>query len=133
MRHNPHGPAGCGFVLYEMDQYCNDGKGDLIDHGQHYLGYNISNNQAEYQGLIDGLECIADNYSCDGLYIRGDSEIVINQVKGVYAVRSPNIIPYYNDLMCELGNLEIEFYSAQHIPRHENCEADELANRAIDE
>ena len=130
-RHNPSGPAGCGFVLYEMDSH--GAKSDMIDEGKEYLGYNISNNQAEYQGLINGLKCIADYYSCHGLYIRGDSEIVINQINQDYAVRSPNIIPYYNEAVDELDSLEIEFYKAQHIPRNKNWEADELANRAIDE
>ena len=132
-RHNPHGPAGCGWVLIEMDEfgaeeYCN------IATGNEYLGYNVSNNQAEYQGLINGLQYIQDYISCNKVYVRGDSEIIINQMLGDYKVNSRNIRPYFNEakeIESQLQYEGMEIYY-RHISRAKNWEADELANRAID-
>lgn len=95
------GPAGCGWVLYDMDyddvslfllllQQLTFAKikvltiaSKRIASGNKYLGYNISNNQAEYQGLIDGLDYINEyGIECYEIYIRGDSLIVINQMEG---------------------------------------------------
>ena len=127
-RHNPQGPAGCGWVLYEMDSH--GGDADWIAEEGYYLGYDVSNNQAEYQGLINGLRYIRNNFSCSGLYIRGDSEIVIRQLDGEYQVHSPNIRPYYDEAM-ELLNCIGCSFSFRHIARERNWEADQLANDAI--
>lgn len=106
---------------------------DYILDGNEYLGYNVSNNQAEYQGLYRALEDIYDrDISCHGLYIRGDSQIVINQLDGFYQVRSDNIIGYYNDVQNMLGMLDYNFVKFTHIDRSRNWIADELANEAID-
>ncbi len=129
-RNNPHGPAGCGWVMYEMDDYGADG--DFIASGKDYLGYNISNNQAEYEGLYKALDFMLNwNISCHGLYIRGDSQIVINQLSGFYQVRSGNIIDYFNDVNNTLDAIDHNFVRFTHIDRSRNDHADELANEAI--
>lgn len=128
-RNNPRGPAGCGWVLYAMNRHGADGSWIAED----FLGYNVSNNQAEYQGLINGLAYIYDNISFNGLYIRGDSEIIIRQLEGEYQVRSPNIVPYYNEAMELLDYMPCQFYTFRHISRERNWEADQLANNAIDD
>ena len=128
-RRNPFGPAGCGWVMYEMDY---DGAIiGFIAEGNRYLGYNVSNNQAEYEGLYYALAYLYDNcIECDRLYIRGDSQVVINQLDGYYQVRSPNIIDYYNSVQQFLTAYSFVKYT--HIDRSWNIEADELANDAID-
>jgi ribonuclease HI len=130
-RSNPHGPAGCGWVLYSMDH---NGADDFkIDSGRKYLGYNVSNNQAEYEGLTEGLKYMYENdISCNGLYIRGDAEIVVLQMEGEYQVRSHNIIPYYKEAQDYLGCVDKNFWQIKHISRGNNWEADELANDAIE-
>ena len=130
-RNNPRGPAGYGWVLYEMDEY--GANGDFIAEDSGYLGYNISNNQAEYEGLTQGLVYIRDNVECDGIYIRGDAEIVIRQMDGQYAVRSQNIIPYYKEAMDVLNEIDCRYYSFRHVKRSANWQADQLANDAIDD
>lgn len=130
-RNNPSGPAGCGWVLYEMDQ-CG-AEVSRIDEERVYLGYGVSNNQAEYEGLVTGLEYIRDNIDCDRLYIRGDSEIVIRQMEGEYQVRSPNIQPYYENAKDALNGINCCYYTFKHISRDRNSEADQLANDAIAE
>ena len=130
-RRNPRGPAGCGWVLREMDDHGTDHR--QLAWGYQYLGHNVSCNQAEYSGLELGLDFLNDNcYSCHGLYIRGDSEIVINQLEGVYEVRSNNIIPYYNDVMQSIRGVDSNFIKYTHIPRSKNWQADRFANIAID-
>ena len=98
------------------------------------MGFNVSNNQAEYQGLIDGLFYMSDNYvTCNGLYIRGDAEIVIRQMEGRYNVNSPNIINYYNEAQNELDDVDYNYVYFRHISRDKNWKADQLANQAIQE
>ena len=46
----------------------------------------VSNNSAEYEALIIGLE-IAINMGLDTLSIYGDSQLVINQLMGTYMVK----------------------------------------------
>lgn len=134
-RHNPHGPAGCGWVLIEMDEYGAEENYNIAT-GKDYLGYDVSNNQAEYQGLINGLRYIQEYVSCNKVYVRGDSEIVIKQMLGEYNVNSHNIRPYYNEAkdienyLAGQDGMEIYY---RHISRAKNWEADELANRAIDD
>ena len=130
-RNNPHGPAGCGWHLCEMDD--NGGESDFVDEGSHYLGYDVSNNQSEYQGLIEGLNYMIYNYiQCEALYIRGDSEIVINQINGDYEVRSSRIWPCYEEAMERLNQVDCGWYRISHVPRGRNYRADQLANEAID-
>ena len=131
-RNNPRGPAGCGWVIYNMDD---DGADDYeVARGQKYLGYEISNNQAEYEGLEDALTYIIENgISCYGLYVRGDSEIVLNQLNGIYQVRSNNIIDYYYAVVNKVSEVDKTFVKYTHVNRSRNYEADELANDAINE
>ena len=129
-KNNPRGPAGCGWALHEMD--CNGADANCVASGQVYLGYNVSNNQAEYEGLSNALRYIVDqNISCHGLYIRGDSQIVINQLEGIYQVRSHNIIDYYGTAMSLINDVDKTFVKFTHIDRSRNQRADQLANDAI--
>jgi ribonuclease HI len=131
-RNNPRGPAGCGWELLEMDH--NGADSHRIAKGQKYLGYNVSNNQAEYEGLEAALAYMNEyEISCNGLYIRGDAQIVINQLDGFYQVRSQNIIGHYKAVVSELRRLDKKFVKYTHIDRSRNSDADGLANDAIDD
>jgi ribonuclease HI len=131
-KNNPRGPAGCGWVLYEMDDHGTDY--NKLASGQKYLGYSVSNNQAEYRGLDAALDYLdRESISCHGLFIRGDSEIVLKQLEGIYKVRSDNIIGYYNNVINSLDYVDKTFVKYTHIDRSRNSEADQNANDAIDE
>ncbi|XP_019155161.1 PREDICTED: uncharacterized protein LOC109152033 [Ipomoea nil] len=83
-----------------------------------------SNNVAEYQALILGLEIAADMKQ-RRVNIYGDSKLIINQVLGVYEVKKPELIPYNSyakTLLHWLGDATME-----HIPRKHNKQADALA------
>ncbi|XP_060183015.1 uncharacterized protein LOC132612963 [Lycium barbarum] len=87
----------------------------------------FSNNVAEYQALILGLEMAVDMKQLQ-LQVFGDSELVINQLLGTYEVKKPELRPYHHyaqKLIGWLGNVTL-----QHVPRKENKKADALATLA---
>jgi len=57
-----------------------------------------TNNQAEYQALIKGLELLKEVHA-DTVEIFGDSLLVINQLAGSYECRSKVLIMYYERSM----------------------------------
>ena len=118
---NP-GAAACGAVLYHNDIE--------IWAGSKFLGYNETNNYAEYMGLIIGLEK-AIELNIRELAVEGDSLVVIKQMNGQYKVRSSNMIELNRVAM----NLKTKFdnISFTHIYRENNKRADELCNNAIDD
>ncbi|MFA6250602.1 MAG: ribonuclease HI family protein [Candidatus Shapirobacteria bacterium] len=124
-RGNP-GIAGYGFVLK------ND-TGDILYQGKKFLGVK-TNNEAEYLGLIAALAYLTDHlsaYSPASLNIFSDSELLINQLRGRYKVKAPNLKPLFaaaSDLIRHLS-LPVSYRS---IPRSQNCLADSLANQAMD-
>jgi ribonuclease HI len=112
---NP-GPSGSGSVLYE--------DGVEIWSDSFYVGDRETNNTAEYTGLIRGLK-ESVNRNIDKLIVKGDSLLVIKQMKGEYRVASPHLV-ILNSTAINLANKirEIEW---QHIPRSLNKRADELS------
>ena len=62
---------------------------------------------------------------------RRDSEIVLKQLEGYYQVRSPNIIPLYNETLDKLSSIQYNSITYEHIDRANNYEADQNANQAI--
>src|SRR5712672_1343141 len=77
-RGNP-GPAGIGVVLRAADGT------PLVTLGR-FIG-RATNNVAEYRALITGLEK-ARELGAKKIRIRGDSELVIKQMRGEYRVKS---------------------------------------------
>lgn len=120
-RGNP-GPAGSGAVLLDLE-------GNVIAELTRYLG-TATNNVAEYTALIIGLE-EASRRGIDELDIRMDSKLVVEQMRGLWRIRHPNIRP----LALRAGALLATFpkRSIRHVPRDQNGLADALSNRAIDE
>ena len=56
--------------------------------------YDCTSNEAEYQGLILGLE-LAIAQKAKRVYVRGDSQLIIKQLKGEYECQSNNLLPFY--------------------------------------
>ena len=120
-RGNP-GPSGAGVFI-------TTGDGDRLVEKAVYLGEG-TNNVAEYQALIIGLEAL-QALDPVRVTIKMDSELVVRQVNGVYRVRNPRLIPLFQrakELLGGLGEVRIV-----HIRREYNRDADRLANQAIDE
>ncbi|XP_073120324.1 uncharacterized protein [Henckelia pumila] len=111
--------AGAGVIFVTSD-------GEVLPYS-FTLTQNCSNNVAEYQALILGLEMAVDIKQLH-LQVYGDSALVITQLLGSYEVRKPELLPYHNyarKLMGWLGDVEIE-----HVPRKDNKQADALAKLA---
>ena len=53
------------------------------------LHFSASNNTTEYEALINGL-CIAIELGATRLYVRGDSELVMDQVMKESSYKSPS-------------------------------------------
>ena len=127
---NP-GEGGSGFVIFNDNNY------NTILEGQHYVGYDCTNNVAEYFGLIEGLKRLRDSpHRVGHLTIEGDSELVINQLAGTYSVHSNRLRPLLQrarQLLSACEGREFDSYHFEHIDREDNERADELARDAINE
>jgi len=87
-----------------------------------------TNNQAEYQALIKGLELLKEAHA-DVVEIFGDSMLVINQLARIYECRSEVWIAYNKrcvQLLKEFRNFRLEHISWLH-----NEEAKWLAQHAL--
>ncbi len=120
-RGNP-GPAGAGFIIEGED-------GSVVDSGWVYLGKR-TNNQAEYEALICGLEALEPDPPAH-LTVYSDSELMVRQLNGQYKVKDPDLKDRFirvSQLLLRIGSVSVE-----HVSRSDNEHADELANQAIDE
>ncbi|HUE59314.1 MAG TPA: ribonuclease HI family protein, partial [Acidimicrobiales bacterium] len=88
----------------------------------------MTNNQAEYHALIEGLKAIKQ-WTPDRLEIFLDSKLVVEQVKGQYKIKEPELQKLHAEAMRLLDGTT---YEIKHVRREENRGADHLANMAID-
>ena len=119
-RGNP-GPGGAGFVLQ-------DDEGAIVRSGGRFLGA-VTNNQAEYEALVWGLQTALD-HGVARLRVCADSELVVRQMNGVYRVKNAGLRPLFSkaqELLRRFDSAEIV-----HVRREMNAAADELANIAMD-
>ena len=86
-----------------------------------------TNNQAEYQALVKGLELLREVHA-DAIEVFGDSMLVINQLAGSYECRSGILIGYYDRSMQLLK--EFKDFHLEYVPRLHNEEANRLAQHA---
>ena len=86
--------------------------------------FEASNNQAEYEALIGGLE-LAWDMGVPNLEICSDSQLVVNQIKGDYAAHNP-VLARYRDMARDLLD-QFEYYELSQIMRTDNTEADLLS------
>ena len=119
-RGNP-GPGAVGWCLVTSD--------GVVAEGGERIG-RVTNNQAEYAALIRALEA-ADEYGFDAIDVRGDSELIIKQVRGEWTANDPEL----RERQVRVRELLARFdrWSLAHVPREINARADDLANEALDE
>jgi probable phosphoglycerate mutase len=119
-RGNP-GPAGYGVRIQQDDGSVVELKAALAL---------ATNNVAEYNGLLAALRWAVE-HGVTTLHVRADSELMVKQMKGVYRVKNPGLLPLYEDargLVRQIGRVTFE-----HVRRELNKDADRLANEAMDE
>jgi ribonuclease HI len=89
--------------------------------------HKVSNNIAEYEGLLAGLRA-ANALGIKRLVIKGDSQLVVNFPNKSYTPKDEHMADYLE----EHRKMEKRFQGLEqkHIPRGENVEADEIAKRS---
>jgi ribonuclease HI len=119
-RGNP-GPAGFGVRIEDED-------GTLIEEFSEAIGV-ATNNVAEYRGLLAALRW-AKARGATTLHVRSDSLLLVQQMKGIYKVKHPGLVPLHGEariLAHDIGRVTFE-----HVGRANNAHADRLANAAMD-
>ena len=116
---NP-GPAGAGAVLYH-------GNTEIWSRSI-FVGNNSTNNVAEYTGLIIGLH-EAVNKNIKELIVKGDSMLVIKQMKGEYKVNSKDMQRLYENAKGFEKCFDKIVY--EHVYRNYNARADQLSNEGL--
>jgi ribonuclease HI len=111
--------GGAGVVLI-------DPNGDQVKYMVH-LEFKATNNMAEYEALIFGLST-ALSLGIRELLVKGDSQLIIKQVRGECSCNEPRLTAY----LLHVRKLEKDFTTLelQHVPRADNSTADELSVRA---
>ena len=119
-RGNP-GPAAVGYVVVT--------DGGIVAEGGDTIG-RATNNQAEYEALVRALSVAAD-HGFEEVVIRGDSELIVKQVRGEYDANDPELREYRVQVRELLAGFSE--WSLSHVPREINERADQLANDALDD
>ncbi|MGW5210169.1 bifunctional RNase H/acid phosphatase [Streptomyces sp. NPDC004051] len=120
-RGNP-GPAGYGAVVSDA------ATGETLREAAEYLGV-VTNNVAEYSGLLAGLRAARELDPEATVHVRMDSKLVVEQMSGRWKIKHPGIKPLAAEAARILppGRVTYEW-----IPREQNKHADRLANEAMD-
>ena len=115
--HGNPGPAGIGVVI--------ENRAGQTTRIAKWIGHQ-DNNVAEYVALLEALQhAVAVN--AKALHVYSDSEVVVKQMTGEYACRSPRL--HSLNWICRKLARAVDF-SIAHISRERNHEANDLANRA---
>jgi len=126
-RGNP-GPGALGVVIKIQNE-----KLKMKKEYSKYLG-NVTNNQAEYEAIIFGLQkakgIIKSKKLPKKIECFLDSELVVEQINHQYKIKNQGIQP----LFIKVWNLTLDFdkVTFKYIPREENKEADRLVNKILD-
>lgn len=117
-RGNP-GPAGAGIVV-------KDAAGVALFKQAIFLGTK-TNNQAEYYGLLKGLE--AAQKLGNRVVCRMDSQLVARQMRGEYKIKDPVLRAMAEEIFRRSQEMDVTY---EHVPREQNKDADAMANLAMD-
>lgn len=119
-RGNP-GPSAGAFVILDMADI-------VVKKNGKYLGI-TTNNLAEYHSLKGGLEA-ATAMGAKIVHVYMDSLLVINQMKGIYKIKNPELVPVHQAVRALLPSFEqVQF---THVPREYNRLADHEVNLVLD-
>jgi ribonuclease HI len=108
---------------------CISSNGEIIKKYSAYIGQ-ATNNAAEYQALLKGLELAAE-LGATSVDVMSDSELVVRQMNGTYQVKNETLFPLYEEAQKRAKTFFN--FAICHVPRSKNKEADRLANQGIKE
>lgn len=121
-RGNP-GPAASAFIVKSSS-------GGTIYKKGIYLGI-ATNNQAEYQAVIQALLYVIKQQKTEDVDVYVDSILVASQINGLFKIKNPEL----RNLLFKIRELESQTKSKIKyiiIPRKKNLEADLLVNLTLD-
>jgi ribonuclease HI len=127
-RGNP-GPASLGAVLIDAS-----GPGARRPDAaplasiSEYLGVQ-TNNVAEYTGVVRALSLAAE-LGAREVDLLLDSNLIVEQLHGRWRVKDAKLAPLHADARARLARFAR--WTATHVPRAQNKQADALCNEAID-
>lgn len=123
---NPGGVATWGYVVHGPDDFYYESYAVIGE------GEGMTNNIAEYTALLEAIKYGKTCLNNNDFILRGDSKLVINQVSGLWKLKSENLRELYTLCMDMLEALrdrgtkvELEW-----VPREQNEEADEQSKKA---
>jgi ribonuclease HI len=119
-RGNP-GPAAFGISIQRPDGTEIEGIGETIGVA--------TNNVAEYTAVVVGLRRCRE-LGARAVHVRSDSQLLIEQLKGNYKVKSAALKELHAEVRSIMGGFEQ--VSFEHVRREQNVRADELVNIALD-
>ena len=117
-RGNP-GKASCAYVVVK--------DGEIIKESSKFLGDGLTNNEAEYNAIIEVLENILEK----DLEIIPDSELVVKQVTGEYKINKPHLQLLNQKIQGLISGRNVKFSNS----KRENefiTRADKLVNKKLD-
>lgn len=122
-RGNP-GPAGIGALLL-------DESGKMLAEVSDFVGI-TTNNEAEYRALILALS-LAHEMQAAHVKCFLDSELVVRQLNGQYAVKAEKMKKFFSDVKALVAKFQSVTFT--HVRREQEFQrvADKLANRGIDQ
>lgn len=120
-RGNP-GPSASGYVIM-------DSRNNVICQGGVYLGI-TNNDQAEYNGLLLGLQKAVELGYVKTIDFRLDSMLVVNQINGLYKIGNSDL-RLVNEKIKRLI-LKFEKVKFSHVHREFNQLADGVVNKILD-
>jgi len=105
-----------------------EGLGDLLLEQALKFRFKATNNQAEYEALLAGLNLAYDMGACE-VVCKSDSQVMVDQVKGEFKVKEPLLQCYYH----AFRNNITRFNKAhlEHIPKEINKRVDALSRLSI--
>lgn len=119
-----HARTACfGYMIKKNGKVVDEGSG-VIGEGQ-----KMTNNVAEYSALIQALERVRRLGLEGRMVVRSDSRLVVNQMRGEWKVKAPNIMHLYSKAVALAKDKDVVF---EWVPRKENTRADSLARMAYE-
>lgn len=130
-RGNP-GPAASAFIV--LDEF-----GKIMHQQGFFLGV-ATNNQAEYQAVIEALKWLTTmNPQLSTLNFYLDSQLVVNQIKGIYKIKNPDLKIKNLEIQKLIArearrsrNCKLKISNFEYIPRTQNHIVDKLVNQTLD-
>lgn len=119
---NPGGRMGIGAIVRR-------GETILLEHSDTMSEHpNNTNNVAEYLALIKILDfLIESNYTENRISIKGDSMLVVNQMKGLWRMKQGAYLSFAKEAKAKFA--KFKSISINWVPREENEIADRLSKK----